>query len=110
MPIIYPRKYHFNEGFFLKWSSEMAYILGFWFADGYMTGDKSYRVAFFSIDEDHLQNIAKTVAYDAPVKRFLRNGKPSPIYSLTFRSKALFNVFKSLGGINKISGFYKRIL
>jgi len=30
------RRYLLNEKFFDKWSSEMAYILGFWFADGYM--------------------------------------------------------------------------
>lgn len=103
MPTNYPRKYHFNESFFLKWSPEMAYVLGFWFADGYMTNDKSYRVAFYSIDEDHLQNIAKALAYDAPVKRFQRNGKPGPIYSLTFRSKTLFNNIKSLGGASRKS-------
>lgn len=103
MPVIYPRKYHFNETFFSKWSSEMAYILGFWFADGYMTNDKSYRVAFFSIDENHLQNIANTLAYNAPVKRFRRNGKVGSIYTLTFRSKNLFNDLISLGGVSRKS-------
>ena len=30
------RKHLINERFFDKWLLEMAYILGFWFADGYM--------------------------------------------------------------------------
>lgn len=30
------RKYKVNESFFKKWSHDMAYILGFWFADGNM--------------------------------------------------------------------------
>ena len=28
------RKYDVNHNFFKEWSSDMAYILGFWFADG----------------------------------------------------------------------------
>lgn len=92
MPINFHRKYYFNEQFFLNWSPEMAYVLGYWFADGYMTSDKSYRVAFFSIDESHLQQIANELDYTATVKRFLRNGKPSSIYNLTFRSKTFFIV------------------
>jgi hypothetical protein len=28
------RKYSLNDNFFDKWSSEMSYVLGFWFADG----------------------------------------------------------------------------
>lgn len=99
MPVIYPRKYDFNQNFFLRWSPSVAYVLGYWFADGYMTSDKSYRVAFFSIDEDHLKNMAKVLNYNAPVKQFRRNGKPSGIYNLTFRSKIFFNSLKSLGGI-----------
>ncbi len=103
MPAIYPRKYHFDEDFFLKWSPEMSYVLGFWFADGYMTSDKSYRVAFFSKDETHLQNIAKALLYDSPIKRYNRNGKPGSVYTLTFRSKKFFNSLQSLGGINRKS-------
>jgi len=103
MSIIYSRKYFFNEKFFLKWSSEMAYVLGYWFADGYMTSDKSYRVAFFSVDKEHLQNISITLAYEAPVRRFNRNGKPGSIYNLTFRSKNFFNSLKLLGGMSRKS-------
>jgi len=29
-----PRKHRVNESFFKTWSHDMAYILGFWFADG----------------------------------------------------------------------------
>lgn len=81
----------------------MAYILGFWFADGYMTSDKSYRIAFFSKDKAILENIAKALAYSAPIKRFNRNGKPDSIYTLTFRSKNLFYNIRSLGGTNRKS-------
>jgi len=101
MPIT--RKYSFNENFFLKWSAEMTYILGFWFADGYMTSDKSYRVAFFSKDKSHLENIANTLSYTSPVNQFKRNGKLSSVYTLTFRSKNLFKIIESLGGTSRKS-------
>jgi len=30
------RKYKVNDDFFKKWTSDMAYVLGFWWADGYI--------------------------------------------------------------------------
>ena len=48
------RKYSINENFFDEWSPEMAYVLGFWFADGYMRHEKSYRISFCSNDYDIL--------------------------------------------------------
>lgn len=35
------RKYHVNENFFKTWSHDMAYILGFWFADGCIVDNKN---------------------------------------------------------------------
>ena len=35
------RLYYVNDDFFKTWSSDMAYILGFWFADGYIDTDKN---------------------------------------------------------------------
>ena len=37
----------------------MAYVLGFWFADGYMRHEKSYRISFCSNDYDILDLIRK---------------------------------------------------
>ncbi len=50
-----------------------------------------------------MQNIANTLSYDSPVKRFRHNGNTGTIYSLTFRSKSFFNSLKSLGGTSKKS-------
>ena len=30
------RKYKVDDNFFKTWSSDMAYILGFWFTDGWI--------------------------------------------------------------------------
>ena len=53
----YSRKYDINEDFFDVWSSKMAYVLGFWFADGYMRIEKSYRILFCSNDKQILESI-----------------------------------------------------
>ena len=37
------RKYKVNDNFFSKWSKDMAYVLGFWWADGYIRERKDGR-------------------------------------------------------------------
>ena len=52
MPI--PKKY--NKDFFKTWSSDMAYILGFMYADGNIIKTKrgTHFIAVYSADEDIL--------------------------------------------------------
>ncbi len=45
----------------------MAYILGFWFADGYMRHEKSYRIVFVSRDKDSIYNIRKVLSSTHPI-------------------------------------------
>ena len=35
------RRYNVNDDYFKKWSSNMAYVLGLWFADGYIDSKKN---------------------------------------------------------------------
>jgi len=43
------RKWYVNDGYFSKWSSNMAYVLGFWWADGWVhKSEKSNFVLGFS--------------------------------------------------------------
>ena len=86
------RKYKLNENFFSPWSPEMAYVLGFWYADGNMRRSKSYRIGFFSVDYDHLAGIAELFSSGSSV--LLNRG----CYELTVRSKKLFYDLYSLGG------------
>ena len=49
------RNINFNENFFNKWTEQMAYIFGFWYADGciymhnYFRNNKKYSVKTFTI-------------------------------------------------------------
>ena len=55
MPI-FKRK---NEDFFKKWTPEMAYVLGFFTADGNMIKNKrgSHFIEFYSTDRDIIEKI-----------------------------------------------------
>lgn len=55
--------------FFQEWSPQMAYVLGFWWADGTMySPDYNYRIEFTSKDEDHLREIGALILPIAPVR------------------------------------------
>lgn len=64
-----------NKNFFKKWSPEMAYILGFFAADGYMTVNKfgGQYWCISIIDGELLENIKKTVESEHKIS--IRKGK-----------------------------------
>jgi len=89
------RKYFVNEKFFDKWSPQMAYVLGFWFADGYMRHEKSYRVSFCSKDYDILLLIRKCLNSNHKIV-FERKDESK---DLIIFSKRLHLKLSELGGI-----------
>jgi len=67
-------KYTYDEKFFTVWSRDLAYILGFTFADGNIYGcTLSYSLA--QKDIKVLQYIRKCVKTESPVKTFRRKRK-----------------------------------
>jgi len=52
-----------NEDFFKKWTPEMAYVLGFFAADGNMTKNKrgAHFIEFQSTDKEILDKIKRTL-------------------------------------------------
>jgi len=81
----------------------MAYVLGFWFADGYMRHEKSYRVIFSSLDLNHLQLIRKALESTSPIVRYRRNGILEKTSHLCVHSKKLYSNLQALGGIRNKS-------
>ena len=64
------RKYKVNDNYFKKWSHDMAYILGFWWADGYIRCRENRH--FFSLcqnskDKYLLQNILDRMNSNNPI-------------------------------------------
>jgi len=72
----------------------MAYVLGFWFADGYMRHEKSYRIVFSSNDADILLKIRECLNCDYPLYR----GKNRKDCQLIIFSKRMYFKLLGLGG------------
>ena len=94
-------KYSVNEDFFKNWSQEMAYVLGYIYADGSMTDASYLRGKYVSITSVERNNLAK-------IKNWLEsehaitqrppttiNGKD--IYTLRIGSKEIYKDLIALG-------------
>jgi intein/homing endonuclease len=97
------RKYSLNESFFDEWSAAMAYVLGFWFADGYMRHDKSYRVSFTSNDIQILKDIRRVMGSTNPIYKTKRDNSSYVV----LHSKKLFERLIVLGGMQRKSRFIR---
>jgi hypothetical protein len=84
--------------FFKVWTPDMAYVLGYWWADGGMLQTpQSWRVTFTSKDGEHLQRIAHTIGVGKVVPT------NNACYRLTLYRKSMFDDLLELGGIPKKS-------
>jgi len=95
MPIICAK----NEHFFKKWSPEMAYVLGFFAADGsmYRTQRGSHYIEFQITDEDLIYKIRNLFQCDNKISIILRNVRHRPLYRLQIGSTILFTDLQVLG-------------
>ncbi len=73
----------------------MAYVLGFWFADGYMRKEKSYRVLFFSKDYQILRDIRSVLSSTHPI----RKNTADNCYLISICSRELYEDLNFLGGL-----------
>lgn len=99
MKVYHSRKYLLNEFLFDKWSSDMAYVLGFWFADGYMRKEKSYRINFVSNDKEILKKISRVLKST----NIIRKRKNDNSWRLTIHSKYAYGRLLKLGGFRRKS-------
>jgi intein-encoded DNA endonuclease-like protein len=88
-----------NESFFEQWSPVMAYVLGFWFADGYMRKEKSYRMVVVSNDVQILEAIRDAMESTNPIVKSKRDRSSS----IVFHSKKLYGDLSALGGMRRKS-------
>lgn len=85
-----------NENFFKKWTPEMAYVLGFFTADGNMIKNKrgAHFIAFYSTDFSIIEKVRKLLKSNHKIYVKNRN-KKNPLwkdcYQLQIGSKEIFN-------------------
>lgn len=86
-----------NEDFFKKWSPEMAYVLGFFAADGNMMRHKNggCYIELTSNDLEILEKIKKMMDFDNKIS--IRNRNHGISYRVQLGSKVLFEDLTELG-------------
>jgi hypothetical protein len=85
---------HVNQAFFSTWCPNMAYILGFWFADGWMTqSNTDASVCFVSKDREHLELIRNAMQSEHPI-----HPQGTGCFRLYLGSKQLWHDLYQLGG------------
>ncbi len=90
-----PRGSPVNPDFFATWSESMAYVFGFWFADGWMSQPgKDATVRFVSKDQDHLALIRDLM--DSQHRIYARR---DACYTLVIGSQYLWRGLSRQGGI-----------
>jgi len=85
--------------FFRVWSPEMAYVLGYWWADGYMRFRPergTYLIEIASVDREHLETIAQLMSGSARVRKV---GSSTNCYEVEVASQEMYNGLLALGGM-----------
>jgi intein-encoded DNA endonuclease-like protein len=93
MPIY--KKY--NKEFFKKWSPDMAYILGFLYADGNIVKTKrgTHYISFYTADRDLLVSVAEIM--ELPHKISERKSETGSVYRIQIGSREMFNDLVKIG-------------
>jgi len=85
-------RHQIDELFFDNWSAEMAYVLGLWYADGYMRIDKSYRISIASNDRELLMSVLQAMQASQPISKHKER-----CWRITICSKRLYGQLLALG-------------
>lgn len=93
------RKYKINQDFFKTWSSDMAYILGLWFADGCIYGGKMFDITLHAKDKYLLKQIAKKLQYEGQLYDYVDRQAAR----LNFSCVVIYNDIVALGGMERKS-------
>lgn len=106
--IHFNKKYSVNEDFFKIWTHDMAYVLGFWFSDGYIYNNRTSKNERFifgitQCEKYILEEILKAMGSDYPIHvEEKKVGKTS--YRFFIESEEIVK------DILKIGGRYKKSL
>jgi hypothetical protein len=98
-PIPKPRPERNIDTFFDKWTPDMAYVLGFFAADGCMYKNKrgSHYVAFYSTDRQLILTIKKITEVSNAIERYQPKGKRKERHTLQIGSRKAFSKLTELG-------------
>ena len=93
------RKYNINQDYFKNWSENMAYILGFWFADGCIYNNRLFDITVHKKDKYILKQMANELGYEGPISDYVDR----QACRLNFSCKVIYDDIVSLGGTERKS-------
>lgn len=93
------RKYNINQDYFKTWSSNMAYILGLWFADGCIYGGKMFDITLHKKDKYILKRIAEELKYEGNLYDYVDRQASR----INFSFKVIYDDIIALGGVENKS-------
>ncbi|WP_226034768.1 LAGLIDADG family homing endonuclease [Aquibacillus saliphilus] len=88
------RQYQLNEDYFKKWTNNMAYILGFFVADGNIPRD-AQTISISQKEKYILENIKREIESNHPIYKNKKTG----VHLLNLNSKIMKNDLMQLHGI-----------
>lgn len=88
------KTYTLNKKFFREWSSEMAYLLGYIYADGSMDR-KKYRIRISSVDKDQLETVRSLIDSNKPISS--ASNKNGSWYNFNIQNKEIYADLRKLG-------------
>ncbi|SFI73555.1 LAGLIDADG-like domain-containing protein [Bacillus sp. 71mf] len=94
------RKYDINEDYFKTWSNNMAYILGFFIADG-VIAKNCHTVSISQKEKEILEDIKKEIKSNQP----LCKNKNTDVYMLNLNSKIMKNDLIDIHGITPCKSY-----
>lgn len=88
------RKYHINQDYFKTWSRNMAYIFGFWCADGCIYKGRMFDITIHKKDKYIIKKIAEELEYEGILYDYVDRQAAR----LNFSCKVIYDDLIALGG------------
>lgn len=93
------RKYKINENYFKTWSSNMAYTLGLWWADGCIYRGRMFDITLHKKDRYILSKIAQDMQFEGNIY----DGVDAQASRINFSCIEIYKDIRALGGTQRKS-------
>ena len=93
------RKWHINKDYFKTWNGNMAYVLGFWFADGCIYRGRLFDITVSKKDKYIVKKIKDELQYEGPISDYVDR----QACRINFSCKVIYDDIVKLGGMERKS-------
>lgn len=93
-------KYAVNESFFEEWNSEMAYVVGYWYADGSLENAPYIRAKYIrvtSTDRETIEYFKRVLSAEHPVTLLKKYGNQKDRFQLRIGNHRIYESLVAVG-------------